>query len=56
MANDGLGNQNMLDAARSGEIGRRLLFLLGALVVYRIGTYIPVPGINPSDAGSGTGV
>jgi preprotein translocase subunit SecY len=25
----------------------RLLFLLGALVVYRIGSFIPVPGINP---------
>ncbi len=30
-----------------GEIRSRLLFLLGALVVYRIGTFIPVPGINP---------
>jgi preprotein translocase subunit SecY len=27
---------------------RRLLFLLGALIVYRIGTHIPVPGINAS--------
>jgi hypothetical protein len=25
-----------------------LWFLLGALVVYRIGTHIPVPGINPT--------
>ena len=30
-----------------GEIRSRLLFLVGALVVYRIGTFIPVPGINP---------
>ncbi|HEX4387078.1 MAG TPA: preprotein translocase subunit SecY [Steroidobacteraceae bacterium] len=37
------------EAARSGEIRRRLLFLLGALVVYRIGTFIPVPGINPAE-------
>src|SRR6202012_6300885 len=37
------------DAARFGEIRGRLLFLIGALVVYRIGTYIPVPGINPSE-------
>lgn len=29
-----------------GDLKRRLLFVLGALVVYRIGTYIPVPGIN----------
>ena len=37
------------DAARFGEIRGRLLFLLGALIVYRIGTFIPVPGINPSE-------
>ncbi|WP_091332201.1 preprotein translocase subunit SecY [Allochromatium warmingii] len=29
------------------ELRRRLLFLLGALLVYRIGTFIPVPGVNP---------
>ncbi len=29
-----------------GDLKRRLWFLLGALVVYRIGTHIPVPGIN----------
>lgn len=29
------------------ELGRRLLFVLFALLVYRIGTHIPVPGINP---------
>ncbi|KAF0098609.1 MAG: preprotein translocase subunit SecY [bacterium] len=31
-----------------GDLKRRLWFLLGALVVYRIGTYIPVPGIDPT--------
>ncbi len=30
-----------------GDLKRRLMFLLGALVVYRIGTFIPVPGIDP---------
>ena len=30
-----------------GDLKRRLLFLLGALIVYRIGTFIPVPGIDP---------
>jgi preprotein translocase subunit SecY len=35
------------EAARFGEIRSRILFLIGALVVYRIGTYIPVPGVNP---------
>ncbi len=29
------------------ELRQRFLFLLGALVVFRIGTYIPVPGVNP---------
>jgi preprotein translocase subunit SecY len=37
------------DAARFGEIRSRLLFLLGALIVFRLGTYIPVPGINPAE-------
>jgi preprotein translocase subunit SecY len=32
---------------RLTELRQRLLFLLGALVVYRIGTFIPVPGVNP---------
>jgi preprotein translocase subunit SecY len=30
-----------------GDLKRRLLFLLLALVVYRVGAHIPVPGINP---------
>ena len=30
-----------------GDLQRRLVFLLLALVVYRIGAHIPVPGINP---------
>ena len=35
------------EATRSGDVRQRLLFLIGALVVYRIGTFIPVPGIDP---------
>jgi preprotein translocase subunit SecY len=31
-----------------GDLWRRLWFLLGALVVYRIGAHIPVPGIDPA--------
>ena len=49
----------MLSGARKGagglpnlgkltELKQRLLFLLGALVVFRIGTFIPVPGIDPT--------
>ncbi|MSQ55806.1 MAG: preprotein translocase subunit SecY [Betaproteobacteria bacterium] len=33
---------------RYGDLKKRLLFLLGALVVYRIGAHIPVPGIDPN--------
>jgi preprotein translocase subunit SecY len=32
---------------RYGDLKRRLVFLVLALVVYRLGTHIPVPGINP---------
>ncbi len=33
-------------AGKFGDLKRRLLFLLGALIVFRIGSYIPVPGID----------
>ncbi len=32
-----------------GDLKRRLVFLLLALVVYRLGTHIPVPGIDPNE-------
>lgn len=35
------------DAGKLTEVRQRLLFLLGALIVFRIGSFIPVPGINP---------
>ncbi len=31
------------------ELRQRLVFVLLALVVYRLGTYIPVPGVNPDE-------
>jgi len=34
-------------AGRFTDLKRRLLFLLGALIVYRVGAHIPVPGIDP---------
>ena len=37
-----------LGAGKLSELKFRLLFVLGALVVYRVGTFIPVPGIDPS--------
>jgi len=36
------------NGSKFGDLWRRLWFLLGALVVYRIGAHIPVPGINPA--------
>ena len=35
------------EATRFSEVRQRLFFLIGALVVYRIATFIPVPGIDP---------
>jgi preprotein translocase subunit SecY len=32
---------------RLTELRQRLLFVLAALIIYRIGTFIPVPGVNP---------
>jgi len=29
-----------------GELKRRLLFVIGALIVFRIGSFIPIPGID----------
>lgn len=34
--------------AKATELKRRLWFTLGALIIYRIGTYIPLPGIDPT--------
>ncbi|MGB5081312.1 MAG: preprotein translocase subunit SecY [Burkholderiales bacterium] len=34
-------------SGKYGDLKKRLLFLLGALVVFRIGAHIPVPGIDP---------
>jgi preprotein translocase subunit SecY len=39
---------NIGKASKYGDLKRRLLFLLGALVVFRIGAHIPVPGIDPN--------
>jgi preprotein translocase subunit SecY len=41
-------NPALKSGDKFGDLRRRLLFLLGALIVYRIGTHIPVPGINAS--------
>ncbi|MGH6783033.1 MAG: preprotein translocase subunit SecY, partial [Sphingomicrobium sp.] len=36
------------DLSKIGEVRGRLFFLLGAIVVFRIGSFIPVPGIDPA--------
>ena len=33
--------------ARADELKKRLWFTVGALIIYRLGTYLPLPGINP---------
>jgi preprotein translocase subunit SecY len=35
-------------SGKYGDLKKRLMFLLGALVVFRIGAHIPVPGIDPN--------
>ncbi|OFZ74001.1 MAG: preprotein translocase subunit SecY [Betaproteobacteria bacterium RBG_16_64_9] len=39
--------QQLGKTGKYGDLKRRLLFMLGALVVFRIGAHIPVPGIDP---------
>ncbi len=34
--------------AKADELKKRIWFTLGALLVYRLGTYIPLPGIDPN--------
>ncbi len=40
-------NMNLSVLSRATELKKRFYFLIGCLIVYRIGTYIPVPGIDP---------
>ena len=40
--------QNIGKSGKFGDLKKRLLFLLGALVVFRTGAHIPVPGIDPN--------
>lgn len=41
-------NLNFSAFAKAEDLKKRLWFTLAALVVYRLGTYIPLPGINPA--------
>ena len=40
-------NMNFGAFQKATELHKRLWFTLGALIVYRLGTYIPIPGIDP---------
>lgn len=40
-------NMNLGTFSKAKELKQRILFVLGALIVYRIGTYIPIPGVDP---------
>ena len=50
-----ISSNNSTDTAQSGgkfgDLRRRLVFLILALVVYRLGAHIPVPGIDPDQLG-----
>ena len=46
MAQAGIGNLAG-GMGKFTELSQRLLFVVGALIVYRIGCYVPVPGVNP---------
>ena len=44
-----MADQNIFGTfGKAKELRQRILFTLGALIIYRLGTYIPVPGINPT--------
>jgi preprotein translocase subunit SecY len=41
-------NMNFGAFQKATELHQRIWFTLGALIIYRLGTYIPIPGIDPS--------
>ncbi len=45
-----VSNLNFAAFAKADELKKRIWFTLGALLIYRLGTYIPIPGINPAGA------
>ncbi len=42
-----VSNLNFSAFSKATELKKRIWFTLGALLIYRLGTYIPLPGINP---------
>ena len=41
-------NINFSAIGKAEELKKRIWFTLGALIIYRLGTYIPLPGIDPA--------
>ena len=41
-------NLNLGVLSKATELKQRIWFTLGALIIYRLGTYIPVPGVDAS--------
>jgi preprotein translocase subunit SecY len=48
MASRSAQTANLMAAIRQSQLGRRLLYTLGALVIFRLGANIPLPGVNTS--------
>ena len=44
-------NINFAAIGKAEELKKRIWFTLGALIIYRLGTYIPLPGIDPAALG-----
>ncbi len=42
-------SDSLLASGKLGDLKRRFLFLIGALIVFRIGSFIPVPGIDQTE-------
>ena len=48
MANSPSQLKSLAGLGKLTELKQRLLFVVGALIVFRFGTFIPVPGVNPA--------
>ncbi|MGV8943035.1 preprotein translocase subunit SecY [Thermomonas sp.] len=48
MSRNAAALSGLAGAGKFTELRSRLLFVLGALIVYRVGCFIPVPGVNPA--------
>src|SRR3546814_4093039 len=42
-----IGNINLANFAKATDLKRRLWFTLGALVIFRLLSFVPLPGIDP---------